>query len=226
MKILVLLSGGVDSSTCLGLAESRVGSKNVSALSLHYGQRHDREIRAAKKVAEYYGVKQLESDLSAPFMFSDCSLLVKNANTIVHESYREQLAKMGGSGTVSTYVPFRNGLFLSFAAAIAISLGAEQIYYGAHGDDAVGRAYPDCTPEFYDAMNQAVYEGSGYTCRLEAPLLNMTKTDVVKTGLELKVPYQYTWSCYEGGEQPCGTCATCLDRAKAFRENGVKDPAL
>ena len=137
-----------------------------------------------------------------------------------------QLAEKGGEGTVDTYVPFRNGLFLSFAAAVAVSVGAAVIYYGAHADDAAGRAYPDCTPEFETAMNQAIYEGSGRTCRLEAPLLNWNKAGVVKEGLRLHVPYELTWSCYEGGDVPCGVCGTCRDRAAAFAANSVADPAL
>ncbi len=136
------------------------------------------------------------------------------------------LAKKSGEGTVDTYVPFRNGLFLSFAAAVAVSVGAEVIYYGAHADDAAGRAYPDCTPEFETAMNTAIYEGSGRTCHLEAPLLSWNKAGVVKEGLRLGAPYELTWSCYEGGDKPCGVCGTCRDRAAAFAANGVKDPAL
>ena len=133
---------------------------------------------------------------------------------------------MGGEGTVATYVPFRNGLFLSYAAAIAISVHASVVYYGAHADDAAGRAYPDCTPEFEKAMNIAIYEGSGRTVQMHAPLLNWNKAQVVKYGLELKAPYHLTWSCYEGGDKPCGKCGTCIDRAKAFEANGVADPAM
>ena len=138
----------------------------------------------------------------------------------------EQLAGRGGSGTVDTYVPFRNGLFLSFAAATAISVGAEVVLYGAHADDAAGRAYPDCTPEFYAAMKAAIYEGSGHVCTMEAPFIDKNKADVVAVGLRLNAPYQFTWSCYEGKEKPCGKCGTCIDRAKAFAANGVKDPAM
>jgi 7-cyano-7-deazaguanine synthase len=115
---------------------------------------------------------------------------------------------------------------LSYAAAIAVSIGAEVVYYGAHADDAAGRAYPDCTPEFAKSMAMAIYEGSGQTCQLEAPLLNMNKSQVVATGLKLKAPYHLTWSCYEGGSEPCGECGTCIDRAKAFEINGVSDPAM
>ena len=224
-KVVVLLSGGIDSTTCLAHAVKNYGSENVFCLSMTYGQKHDKEIMSARKVADHYGVNLQEMDLSTIFKFSDCSLL-KGRENIKHESYAEQLAEMGGEGTVDTYVPFRNGLFLSTAAAYALSVGAEVIFYGAHADDAAGRAYPDCTPEFESAMNEAIYEGSGRVLRMEAPLLNMNKAQVVKMGLELGAPYELTWSCYEGHDTPCGECGTCIDRAAAFAANGVQDPAL
>ena len=127
---------------------------------------------------------------------------------------------------MSTYVPFRNGLFLSSAAAIALSKGCGVIYYGAHSDDAAGNAYPDCSEVFNNAMNKAIYEGSGKQLRIEAPFVSMTKADVVKKGMELKVPYELTWSCYEGGDKPCGKCGTCLDRKAAFEKNGLTDPII
>lgn len=224
-KVVVLLSGGIDSTTCLAHAVKNYGSENVFCLSMTYGQKHDKEIMSARKVADHYGVNLQEMDLSTIFKFSDCSLL-KGRKSIKHESYAEQLAEMGGQGTVATYVPFRNGLFLATAAAYALSVGAEVIFYGAHADDAAGRAYPDCTPEFESAMNEAIYEGSGRVLRMEAPLLNMNKAQVVKMGLELGAPYELTWSCYEGHDTPCGECGTCIDRAAAFAANGVEDPAL
>lgn len=224
-KAVVLLSGGIDSTTCLAHAVKTYGAENVFCLSMTYGQKHDKEIMSARKVADHYGVNLQEMDLSTIFKFSDCSLL-KGRENIKHESYADQLAEMGGEGTVDTYVPFRNGLFLSTAAAYALSVGAEVIFYGAHADDAAGRAYPDCTPEFESAMNEAIYEGSGRVLRMEAPLLNMNKAQVVKMGLELGAPYELTWSCYEGHDTPCGECGTCIDRAAAFAANGVQDPAL
>lgn len=225
MKALVLFSGGVDSTTCLGLAVKKYGKENVIALSISYGQKHSKEIEAAKAVAEHYGIEKIDLDLSLIFQFSDCSLLKNSHEEIPHESYSEQLKKTDGS-PVSTYVPFRNGLFLSSAASIALSKGCGVIYYGAHSDDAAGNAYPDCSAVFNDAMNTAIYEGSGRQIKIEAPFVGMTKAEVVKTGLELGVPYELTWSCYEGGDKPCGVCGTCIDRAKAFELNGIKDPAM
>ena len=226
MKTVVLLSGGVDSTTCLALAIKKYGADQVLALTSYYGQKHDREIEAARKVADFYGVRHVEQDLSAAFAFSDSSLLAASDKSIPLQSYAEQLAERGGSGTVDTYVPFRNGVFLSFAAATAVSVGAETVFYGAHADDAAGSAYPDCTPEFFEAMRTAIYEGSGHVCTLEAPFIHKTKADVVAVGLDLGAPYRFTWSCYEGKEKPCGKCGTCIDRAKAFAANGVGDPAM
>ena len=226
MKALVLSSGGVDSTTALALAIEKYGKENVVALSVSYGQKHDKELRAAKAVAEYYGVEQLFLDLSLIFQYSNCSLLQQSDQEIPEESYAQQIEKTGGATPVSTYVPFRNGLFLSAAASVALSKECSVIYYGAHADDAAGAAYPDCSQAFHDAMNQAIYEGSGKQLRIEAPFVGKTKADIVALGLKYHVPYQLTWSCFEGKEEPCGKCGTCIDRAKAFAANGVSDPAI
>ncbi len=225
MKVLVLSSGGVDSSTCLGLAVNEYGSENVVALSIFYGQKHNKEIKAADRVAKYYNVEHIKLDLSRMFEYSDCSLLSHSGKEIPKESYGEQVKKTDGK-PVSTYVPFRNGLFIASAASIALSKECSKIYYGAHADDSAGSAYPDCSKEFNDAMNKAVYEGSGKLLSIEAPFVGMNKAEVVKKGLEIGVPYELTWSCYEGGEEPCHKCGTCIDREKAFEANGVKDPLI
>lgn len=223
---LVLTSGGVDSTTALALAIDKYGKDHVIALSISYGQKHSIEIEAAKAVARHYGVEQLFLDLGLIFQYSNCSLLEQSTEDIPEESYAEQIAKTGGETPVSTYVPFRNGLFLSAAASIALSRNCEVIYYGAHADDAAGAAYPDCSPVFNNAMNTAIYEGSGQQLRIEAPFVNKNKADIVAMGLKLDVPYELTWSCYEGGDKPCGKCGTCIDRAAAFAANGIADPAL
>ncbi|MBP5580130.1 MAG: 7-cyano-7-deazaguanine synthase QueC [Ruminococcus sp.] len=225
MKALVLFSGGVDSTTCLAIAVKEYGAEEVLALSVYYGQKHSRELEAAEKIAAHYGVQLKKLDLALIFADSDCSLLAGSDKEIPMESYSEQLRETGGA-PVSTYVPFRNGLFLSSAASIALSHGCEVIYYGAHSDDAAGNAYPDCSSDFNDAINRAIYLGSGCQLRVEAPFIGLTKAQVVKKGLELDVPYELTWSCYEGGSRPCGKCGTCIDRAAAFAANGVEDPAL
>lgn len=224
MKAVVLLSGGIDSTTCVAMAVKDYGAENVKALCLSYGQKHKKELESAHKVAKYYGVQLVEEEVNC-FQFSDCSLLVGRED-IKHESYAEQLAELGGEGTVDTYVPFRNGILLSIAAAYAYSIGADYVYYGAHADDAAGSAYPDCTPEFVDSMNNAIFWGTGKKVKIVAPLLMLNKAEVVKLGLKLHAPYELTWSCYEGGEEPCGKCGTCIDRIKAFEVNGVVDPIL
>ncbi|MBR3267873.1 MAG: 7-cyano-7-deazaguanine synthase QueC [Oscillospiraceae bacterium] len=225
MNALVLFSGGLDSTTCLALAIERYGAAEVLALSVSYGQKHTKELEAAEQIAAYYGVMLKTLNLSQIFADSDCSLLKGSAAEIPKESYAEQLSGTDGK-PVSTYVPFRNGLFLSSAASIALSHGCERIYYGAHADDAAGNAYPDCSRDFNDAMNRAIYLGSGKQLAVEAPFIGKTKADVVAEGLRLHAPYHLTWSCYEGGEQPCGLCGTCRDRAAAFAANGIADPAL
>ena len=201
MKAMVLFSGGIDSTTCLGMAVEKYGPENVIALSIAYGQKHTKEIEASDKIVKYYNVEHIYLDLAKIFQYSDCSLLSHSDKEI-------------------------NGLFLSSAASIALSKGCSEIYYGAHADDAAGSAYPDCSSDFNNAINEAIYLGSGKQIKVVAPFINATKDQVVKKGLEINVPYKYTWSCYEGGEKPCGKCGTCIDRAKAFELNGIKDPAM
>lgn len=226
MKALVLSSGGVDSTTCVGIAVDKLGKENVSTVSVFYGQKHAKELECANKVAKYYGVKHYELDLSSIMKYSNCPLLKGSTEKIKHESYVEQIKKNGES-MVSTYVPFRNGLMLSSVATLAMSIYPNEeveIYLGAHADDSAGRAYADCSEEFTNAMKEAIYIGTYKKVTVNAPLVNMTKAQVVKTGLKLKVPYELTWSCYEGGEKQCGTCGTCIDRKNAFKQNGVVDP--
>lgn len=225
MKAIVLSSGGVDSTTCLAVAIDKYGSDNVISLSVYYGQKHSKELEAARAVADHYKVRHIELDLEPIFEDSKCSLLSHNEEGIPKESYAEQLAGRGGK-PVTTYVPFRNGLFLSVAASIAIANDCGVIYYGAHADDSAGNAYPDCSIQFTRAMCEAISLGSGCGLAIEAPFIDCNKSEVVRKGLELKVPYELTWSCYEGGEKPCGKCGTCIDRQKAFEANGVKDPTL
>lgn len=227
MKALVLNSGGVDSTTCVGIAIDKYGKDNVITASLYYGQKHDKELECARKVAQYYGVRHIEEDISNVMKYAkDVCTLMKGGDDIDHSSYAEQIEK-NGEGRVATYVPFRNGLFLSIAAAYADSLfpGQEvEIFYGAHADDATGQAYADCSPEFADAMNKAINIGTYGKIKVARPLINMNKAEVVRTGLALSVPYYLTWSCYEGKEKACGKCGTCIDRLNAFKENGIKDP--
>lgn len=227
-KALVLSSGGVDSTTCVGIAVHELGSENVSTVSVFYGQKHNKELECAEKVAEFYNVKHYVLDLSNVLQYSNCSLMKNSTEEIPMMSYAEQIEK-NGEGKVSTYVPFRNGLMLSAVAALAQSIYPDDdvdIYLGAHADDAAGRAYADCSEEFTSAMNTAIVIGTYGKVRVVAPLVNLNKAGVVKLGLSLGVPYSRTWSCYVGGDKPCGHCGTCIDRENAFAANGISDPAL
>ena len=224
MKALVLLSGGVDSTTCLALAKEKFGD-NVIALSMFYGQKHSKELASAKAIADFYHVELLTMDLAKIFAHSSCSLLQGSSEESPQASYDKQLKERNGEA-VTTYVPFRNGLFLSTAASIALEYECDVIYYGSHADDAAGSAYPDCSVEFNAAMQQAIYIGSGKKLRLEAPFVDKTKKDIVAEGLRMGVPYELTWSCYCGTDKPCRKCGTCIDREEAFLANGVVDPLL
>jgi len=228
MKALVLNSGGVDSTTCVGMAVNELGAENVITASLYYGQKHDKELECARKIAEHYGVRHIEEDISCVMKYAGevCSLVKGSKDEIIDKSYADQIAE-NGEGRVGTYVPFRNGLLLSIATAFADSLfpGEEvEVYYGAHADDAAGQAYADCSPAFADAMDLAISIGTYGKIHVKRPLINMNKASVVKTGLDLNVPYELTWSCYHGGEKACGKCGTCIDRLNAFKINGVEDP--
>ena len=229
-KALVLSSGGVDSTTCISIAVKDVGAENVTTVSVFYGQKHSKELECAEKIANFFGVSHRVIDLSSTHIMDDsnCPLLSKSTEEVPEMSYAEQIEK-NGEGMVSTYVPFRNGLMLSSVAALAMSLyPADYVdsYLGAHADDAAGEAYADCSEEFTSAMDEAISIGTYHKVHLVAPLVRLNKAGVVSLGLMLNTPYHLTWSCYKGGAEPCGKCGTCIDRANAFKANGVKDPAL
>lgn len=227
-KALVLSSGGVDSTTCVGIAVNELGAENVSTVSVYYGQKHDKELRCADDVANFYSVKHYLIDLASILKYSNCSLLASSTENIPMMSYAEQI-KENGEGKVSTYVPFRNGLMLAAVATLAQSIYPDDdvdIYLGAHADDAAGRAYADCSEEFTSAINTAIIIGTYGKVRVVAPLVNLNKSEVVKLGLSIDVPYELTWSCYVGGDKPCGKCGTCIDRRNAFEANGISDPAM
>ena len=226
MKAVVLSSGGLDSTTCLGIAVNKFGSENVVTVSIFYGQRHARELESARKVADFYKVSHYEFDAAAIMKFSNSALLNSSTENLEKNSYGEQVKK---NPRIATYVPFRNGLMIAMAASFADGLFSgedTEIFVGVHQDDAAVNAYADCSEKFISAIGEAVNVGTYGKIKVVAPFVGKTKADVVKIGLDLKVPYELTWSCYERGEVPCGKCATCIDRAKAFELNGVSDPAL
>lgn len=220
MKAIVLSSGGVDSTTCVSMAVEKHGAKNVATVTIYYGQKLDTEIACARKVAEYYGLEHYEFDVSEVFKYSQCSLL-KTGQDVVLGSYDEQ----ADGGIITSYVPFRNGLFLSVCAVLACSIYPDEeceIYLGNHASDY---AYADCSVSFVDKMSAAIQEGTYGNVHFVAPLKDMTKAQVVATGAKLNTPYNLTWSCYKGGRAPCGACASCIERKRAFELNGLADPA-
>lgn len=219
-KSLVLLSGGLDSTTCLCLAVNSCGADNVIALSLLYGQKHNREIKAAQNIAHHAGCEHIVLEL--PNIFAGYgSTLIDPHMDHPEMSYQEISSSTGVS---PTYVPFRNGNLLSAAAALALVRNAHYIYYGAHAEDARGFAYPDCTPEFNGAMASAIYVGTYHQVRLLTPLQWLSKKEIAEMAQHLNAPIHLTYSCYAGREQHCGKCPTCISRVQAFKLAGIKDP--
>ena len=220
-KALVLLSGGIDSTVCTVLACREFGRKNVIALSLLYGQKHAKEIEAARNVAEHLGIEDhMIQDLPDIFKGGGSTLIDQDRPN--PEATYEELSKLPGISP--TYVPFRNANLLSAAATVSLIKGADAIFYGAHSEDARSWAYPDCTPEFNGAMANAIYIGSYMKVRLITPLQWLTKIEVVALGEKIGTPFELTWSCYNGKEKACGVCPTCVGRLEAFAGNGLTDP--
>lgn len=215
-RAIVVLSGGLDSAVCLGMAMKKYGA--VEAAFVNYGQRHIRERDSSKAVAGHYGVPWTEIRL---VLWAGSSAMLAKGDEPEDGTYEDQAR----DGHVNTEVPFRNGAMLAYLAAMALDAYPDDttaLIIGVHGDD--GYAYPDCRPAFMKAMADAVSLGTSGKVRIEAPLQYLTKADIVREGLALGVPFELTWSCYRGGDKACGKCATCLQRREAFRLNGVEDP--
>ncbi len=219
-KAVVLLSGGLDSTTTLALAHEQ--GFELHALSFDYGQRHQREVEAAAAVARHYGVTRQQTitiDLRA---FGGSALTAD-----IPVPHARSLDAMAADIPI-TYVPARNTIFLSFALAYAEVTGANDLFLGINALDYSG--YPDCRPEYleaYERMANLATKAStqdGRRFHLHAPLITMSKADIVRKGLELGVPFALTWSCYEGGELACGTCDSCLLRLHGFAKAGAQDP--
>ena len=216
-KAVVLLSGGLDSSTCA--AQAIVDGYEVIAISFVYGQRHLRELEAAKKVAELLGIKQ--------HYISEVNLSSWGGSSLTDQTM--EVPTIGVSDEIpNTYVPGRNTVFLSVALSLAEAKGAEAIYLGINAVDYSG--YPDCRPAYLAAFqhlaNLATKVGvEGDPIRLVAPLVMDSKVDIVHRALRLRVPIHETWSCYQGGAEPCGVCDSCRIRDKALVEAGYEEMA-
>jgi 7-cyano-7-deazaguanine synthase len=219
-KAVCLISGGIDS--CVTAYLTKKDGYDIYALTFDYGQRHKKEIECAKKIASLVNAKNhvvFDIDLAK---FGGSSLVNKSK----HIERNRTLDEIGKT-IPSTYVPGRNTVFLSTALAYAESIDADAIYIGVTSTDYSG--YPDCRPEYIEAFqkmaNIANKRGiEGKPIKIIAPLLNMTKAQIIKEGIELKVPFENTWSCYVGEKKACGRCDSCLLRLKGFKEAGIKDP--
>lgn len=200
-KAIVLLSGGLDSTVTLYYAK-KMGYQ-CSALIFDYGQRHKKEIRAAKKISKITKTPFQLVKMQLPWKGSallDRSIKIPN---------RKKLA-----GIPATYVPARNTIFLSFALSFAEAIGAQAIFIGAHAVDYSG--YPDCRPEYFKAWKQLIRKALKVrSIEIKTPLLHFGKAQIIRLGNKLKAPLEITWSCYAGGEKPCGVCDSCKIRSRA-----------
>jgi len=213
-KSVILLSGGLDSAVTL--YDALKNGYKPDVLIFDYGQRHKKEISFAKKLATINKLKYhvIKIDLS----WTPSSLTNKKMKVPTGRDLKAQ-------DIPSTYVPGRNIIFLSYAFSYAESIGADKVFIGAHVEDYSG--YPDCRPEFLFNFNSAVVLGlKDKKIKLVAPLLDLSKRCIIELGLKLKVPFHYTWSCYNGGKRACGKCDSCRFRIQAFQSLGLVDPSL
>jgi len=220
VSAVVLLSGGLDSSTVAAIAKER--GYDIIAVTFDYGQRHRRELDSARSVAKALGVRE-HIVIGLPIGQHLDSSLTSAGKEVPMGRPREHIS----SDIPSTYVPSRNIIFLSIAASVAESRGAGAVFIAANSVDFSG--YPDCTPEFLAAFQATLDIGTkagkeGRGVKVEAPVLRMTKAEIVREAVRLRVPLELTWSCYVGGAKACGRCDSCVLRLEGFREAGVQDP--
>jgi len=234
-----LLSGGLDSTTVTALAKSK--TDHLTALTFHYGQSHSKEVDCAAEVARSLGVTQELLDISFLGKVAWYSALTSPEQFPMPEN--REAPRMGNSIPI-TYVPLRNTIFLSLAAAslesqVLYAIEIEHvlpediqayIYMAPNAIDYSG--YPDCRPEFFQKMGESLGYGSKLwteyhvPLQIEIPIIEMSKTDIVRLAMVLEAPLELTWSCYQGGEIPCGRCDSCILRASGFRAAGYPDPAI
>ena len=220
MKAVLLVSGGLDSTTCLAIAREQ--DFDLYALTINYGQRHDHELNSAKMVVDFYSIQD-HSIIDIDLRQFGGSALTDQIDVPKNRDPSEMV------DIPATYVPARNTVFLSLALAWAETLGSSDIFIGVNALDYSG--YPDCRPEYISSFertaNLATKAGAtGSTFKIHTPLINMTKSDIIKTGIKLGVDYSLTSSCYDPNENgdPCGNCDSCYLRLKGFKEANAKDP--
>ena len=212
-KAVVIYSGGMDSYTVLHLALEQ--GYEVHAVSFNYGQRHSKELDVAVRVCADLGVSHKLVDITAINQLLQGSSLTSTAIDIPTGEYEEDSMK-------STVVPNRNMILLSMAIGYAVSLGSTQVFYGAHAGDH--DIYPDCRPEFVDAMNVVSAIANYDDVQIISPFLHASKLAILQAGLAMGLDYQHTWTCYLGQERACGQCGSCVERLDAFSQAGLTDP--
>lgn len=216
-KAVVLLSGGLDSTTTL--AQAIADGNEVVALSFRYGQRHSKELVSAANVAKFYNIRHVIVDMDLSMFRS--ALTMKDIDVPENRDEKEM-----GADIPVTYVPARNIIMLSVAAGLCESVDADKIYIGANSVDYSG--YPDCRPEFFAEFEKMINVGTkagveGRPIKIMTPIQYASKADIVRLGKKLGAPLHLTWSCYEGGEKACGKCDSCQLRLRGFEEAGYKD---
>jgi 7-cyano-7-deazaguanine synthase len=208
-KCVVVLSGGPDSAAVAYWAKKQV--YNLSAITFKYGQIATKETESAQKIAAKLSASIKVIDLSMlKEVFGEVTSLC-NANIPMTSSFSQPII-----------VPFRNAIFLSVAVSYATSIGANKIFYGAQGSDEL--FYPDCRREFYKVFEKAACLGTGTEISIEAPFSGRPKSETLRIGAELGVPFELTWSCYFNRLKHCGKCESCVNRKRAFKEAGMSDP--
>lgn len=213
-KAVIILSGGMDSTTlAYDLCDKGF---ELYALSFDYGQRHKKELKCAETTCDKLGISHHIVDLSSITALVSNSALTGNID-VPEGHYADDNMKL-------TVVPNRNMIMLSIAIGYAANIGADYVCYGAHaGDHAI---YPDCRPEFVQALGKAAALCHFSPVHIYSPYMHMTKGEIARRGDKVAVPFEDTWTCYKGGEEPCGVCGSCVERAEAFEFAGIIDPLV
>lgn len=236
---VTLFSGGMDSTTVTTYAQPIVD--HLTALTFHYGQSHSKEVECAQKIAEIMGIEHKLLDIS---FFGQVAWYSALTNPDQFPILKDRTSEQMGFSIPITYVPLRNTIFLALAGAylesqvlhgievegIATEEVEARLFMAPNAIDYSG--YPDCRPEYYEKMDEALRYGSkmwtqyNIPIKLETPIIHLSKAEIVRLGMKLKAPLEYTWSCYQGGPVPCRVCDSCILRAKGFQEAGFPDPLL
>ena len=218
-RVVVALSGGMDSAVCAALAVRDFGANATAALHISYGQRTEaREQRSFQDICDRLGIRR-RLLFRTPFFRAIGGSALTDRGIAVPDAVPEI-----GARIPVTYVPFRNAHFLSIGVSWAEATGAQALYIGAVAEDSSG--YPDCRPEYYEAFQELIRRGTRPETKIDivTPVIRLKKSQIIRRGLELGAPLHLTWSCYQGEEKACGTCDSCLLRLRAFDEAGVRDP--